>query len=104
MRQKYGSRFEGVLLNRMKRTAPFDFDFHPVRMPSAALESAELSVLTTLRQRLALRSLVARGMKLPANFSQCFGRYGPCDYITLCKAESDEERAAIRRTMFRIVG
>lgn len=103
MRQKYGAKFQGILINRMKRTAPYDFDFHPIRMPEAALGAAQLSVLTALRQRLHLRLLAARGRKLPANFSQCFGRYGSCDYISLCKAESAEERDAIRATMFKVV-
>lgn len=103
MRRKYGEQYQGILINRLKRSAPFDFDFHPVRMPEAALLSARLSVLTALRQRLHLRSLIARNETLPANFSQCFGRYGACDYISLCKAESEDERAAIRKTMFRVV-
>lgn len=94
----------GFIINRVKRREPFDFDRHVLSMPKMAYQQAPRTARMFVREELQLMADIAAGVKPTPNFASCYGRYGPCDYINVCAAESPEAQGQILDNEFVRIG
>lgn len=94
----------GFVINRVKRREPFDFDRHVLHMPLLAYAQAPRVARMFVREELRIYDDLAHGIKPTPNFSSCFGRYGSCDYINICAAESEDAQNRIMDMDFVQIG
>jgi hypothetical protein len=82
---RYGKRFAGVLVNRVKLTAPYDFDRRSLEPAPAALEDF-IAVIEEGESRIAkFEGKPTRQWPMALNNQTCFGKYGQCDAYDLCR-------------------
>jgi len=94
----------GFIIQRVKRKAPFDFDRRTLSFPVPAYESAKRTVREFVRRDVELQRAMERGDKLTANFDNCITRWGNCDYMDICGAESEALQQMIMERQFVQIG
>jgi len=84
-RAKYGNRFAGVIINRIKLSTPYEFD-------RSVLEPAPDAVKRFAKNLGEVEEMTEKYKGLPpeqwpAVYSDqtCFGKYGMCDAFNLCQ-------------------
>lgn len=82
---KYGKRFAGVLVNRVKLTPRYDFDRRALE-PSPSAYKWFVRAIEEGEKRIA-ENLGKPPMEWPMAISNqiCFGKYGACDAFDLCR-------------------
>lgn len=90
----------GVVIQRIKRTLPYDFDHHAILLSDAQLRDALETTTAMVRRERELRHLIEKGVRPPRHLWACHGRYGPCDHVDVCRARSPRERLMILETDF----
>lgn len=87
----YGQQeVEGVIIQRIRRVLPYDFDRNVLNIPARPYEQAiETARLMVLKER-ELIARTDRGEIPEGHFWNCYGRYGPCEYRPLCLASAEE--------------
>lgn len=94
-----GQHVEGFIINRVKRTrnqyGKFDFDRHVLKIPTEPYNRVPRTVRELVAEERAVKRGLERGEMPRANFFNCFGRWGPCDYTHLCCASDENQRAAL---------
>lgn len=88
------------IIQRAKRARPFEFDHNPLLVPAPAYREAPRTAASFVRLERLYKQVYDAGEPLPANWSSCQGRYGPCDYLAVCHAETRDERLWILETNF----
>ena len=90
-RKMYGKQFGGVILNRVKLRAPYDFDRIPVEPAPAAINQF-ISTLKFIEDRIERYQDGTKPEDFPAVFSAqtCFGKYGACPAFELCRWGMEE--------------
>ena len=112
LKARFGERFGGVIVQRIKTSKPFDFDRNVVLLPSQVLADGPRTVEKQVEHELALAKQVRENISLgvdmsawlpPGNFWSCWSWGRPCDFRLLCTAEP-EMRSAIVESEFRARG
>jgi len=85
-RQKYGRRFRGVIINRMKLSEPYGFHRCPLEPAPQAIQDFVASLKET-EERIQRYNHLKDPMEYPPVFSEqiCYGKYGPCPAFELCQ-------------------
>ena len=84
-RAKYGERFAGVLLNRVKLSPPFDFDRRALEPAPAALTDF-VKVIEEAERRVAqYEGKETRDYPMSLTNQICYGKYGKCRAFDLCR-------------------
>lgn len=91
MRKRLGA-VEGFIIQRIKRKAPFDFARHVLPLPALPYTQTPAAIRRAVRKDLELRARLAAGDVSVPSFSDCFGRYGACDYANVCAVDSRREQ------------
>jgi hypothetical protein len=107
LKKALGNDYRGMLLQRIWRKEPFDFDREVVSIPARpyrdAVETIAQQCLFENRLAKEAREAQARGADMTlwmpqGNFWNCFSWGKPCEYRPLCMAEHDP---MLRETMQR---
>lgn len=93
----------GFFINRFTRDQPFVFDRHKLKISKLAYAEAPRAARSCIEEEKRILGMVAAGEKPVANFGNCYGPYGLCDYINICSASSDDEARAVAAEQFHIV-
>ena len=83
-RAKYGDKFAGVLVNRIKLSAPFDFDRRSIEPAPSAL-SHFVQTIESAEERIAKYGENIESYPMALNNQTCFGKYGQCSAFTRCQ-------------------
>lgn len=95
-----GIPVRGFIVQRVKRDGEFDADRHPVPVPVKAYEGAPGLARHQIKvERQHYRNL-AQGISPVANYFNCYGRWGECDYRPICRADNAEDQARIINTLY----
>jgi hypothetical protein len=94
----------GFVIQRIKRTAPYDVDRNPLRIPRRAYQQVPRSARQMVEREFVIRENLAKGIAPLANYAACMGRYGPCSYRNLCAADSESEAAAVMASDYVTIG
>ena len=77
----FGASLNGFVIQRSTRQAPFDFDRHPLTIPTLAYQETPRNIRRLVKKEHETMAMVARGEDPPASLGYaCIGRYGYCDY------------------------
>lgn len=98
-----GARPEGFFIQRIKRSAPYDFDRHRVLIDPIAYEDSMLTVRAAVKREREIRAKLASGQKLTPSIGLCDGRYGPCTYASLCYPRSKDHQQKVVSTRFQVL-
>lgn len=85
-RAKYGERFAGVIVNRIKLTSPYDFDRRALEPAPAALKNFTETVINAERliQKYGKDNKIS-DFPMALNNQTCFGKYGQCSAFEQCQ-------------------
>lgn len=82
---KYGARFAGVLVNRVKLSTPYEYDRRSLEPAPAAIEDF-VNVIEEAEARIArYEGKPTREWPMALNNQTCFGKYGQCSAYELCR-------------------
>jgi len=82
---KYGDKFAGVLVNRIKLSTPHDFDRRPIEPAPQALKWF-VKVIEEGERRIAQwEGKPIEEWPMALNNQTCFGKYGACSAYDLCR-------------------
>lgn len=99
----FQKRVDAFHVQRIKRTVEYDADRHPVNFsPVAYNDLGKYCRAAVTKEREIFRKVELKE-SLSKNYSACYGRYGPCDYIAICHASSREAQTASLKTKFRLL-
>lgn len=84
-RAKYGERFAGVILNRIKASPKYDFDRRPIEPAPAALKDFVPSLIEAERRIETWQGKEPREWPMTLTNQVCYGKYGQCDAYNLCR-------------------
>ena len=90
----------GFIINRFTRAKPFLFDRHPLHVSERVYREAPAVMRKAVEAERRIDGMLAAGTAPAPNYWSCHGKYGCCDYIELCNAESDEDAARVLREKF----
>lgn len=93
---------DGFIIQRIKRKQPYEVDRNLIDIPPPALRDAPGVLRQLVRRELEIRRAVAAGEKVLPNYSQCMSKWGPCDYMSICTAPSDEQRRLAMETEYGV--
>ena len=82
---RYGSKFAGVLVNRIKLSPPFDFDRRPLEPAPRALKYFVQVIEEGERKISLFEGKPIEEWPMALNNQTCFGKYGQCDAYDLCR-------------------
>ena len=82
---KYGSRFAGVILNRIKASPKYDFDRRPIEPSPAALKDFIATLLEAERRVKKWEGKKPREWPMTLSNQVCYGKYGQCSAYNLCR-------------------
>lgn len=85
----------GFAINRIKRSAPYDFDRHALQPPELAYNDAPIMITAAVQRERDIQEKILAGGKPTPNYAACHGRYGKCDYHDVCSARSKDAQARI---------
>ena len=85
-RKMFGAKFGGVILNRVKLSAPHQFDRCSLE-PAPQAVTDFTGTLKEIENRISKYAGRETGMDFPPVFSDqtCYGKYGPCPAFELCR-------------------
>lgn len=92
LRKRLDKPVRGFIIQRIKRKAPYDFDRRALKIPVLAYQTAPRSMRMFVKRENELLARLRAGEKPVPNYACCQGRYGACDYINLCGADSEAMR------------
>jgi hypothetical protein len=90
LRKRLDRPVRGFIILRVKRKAPFDFDRNLLQIPQIAYDRTPRIAREFVRRELDLIRRLDAGERPVQNFSNCFSKHGPCDYLNLCGANTSE--------------
>lgn len=93
----------GFIINRFTRKKPFLFDRHPLHVSPRVYEQAPRVLQYCIEQERRIDGMVAAGRKPEPHFWACHGKYGCCDYISLCNADDEEQANRIADAQFVVL-
>jgi hypothetical protein len=91
----------GFIVQRIKRTLPFDHDRTALNLSKAAYTEIPRTVRFLVREELRTLEKIEQGRPLVPNFAACGGKFG-CEFKPLCKA-GKHERKMLFETMYKRV-
>lgn len=101
LRVRYpGEVVVGFVINRMSRREPYDFDRHLLRISPSAYNEVPSVLRRLVKAERGIIADVSNGGRAMKAFWSCYGRYGPCDYVDLCDAATQEDADAVASTRF----
>jgi len=83
-RARFGERFAGVLVNRIKLSPPFDFDRRSIEPAPYALKNFVRTILYAEGQ-IEEYGDDSSNYPMVLNNQTCFGKYGQCSAYDLCR-------------------
>lgn len=89
-----------ALIQRVKRSEPFDIDHNPLDTTPERREDALRTLVDRVRYRKELVRRLAAGERLEKWTWNCNGKYGDCDYLQVCKARRPEDKLSILQSNF----
>lgn len=96
----------GFLVQRIKRSQPFEIDVNPLLIPVGAMQDYPRIMIEAVRRErqilaeLKLEAGTERRLASAPNFTACDGRYGLCEYVAVCQTPRIEDRALILAAEF----
>jgi len=81
---KYGNRFAGVIVNRVKLSTPHDFDRTPIEPAPAALRQFTNSIVEA-EERILQYGEDSTDFPMVLSNQVCYGKYGQCPAFDLCR-------------------
>jgi hypothetical protein len=84
-RAKYGERFAGVMLNRVKLSQPYDFDRRAIEPAPQALRHFTKVVIEGERRIAQWADKPPEEWPMTLTNQVCFGKYGQCPAYNLCR-------------------
>ena len=95
----------GFAIHRVKRSVPYDFDRHALQPPRIAYEQVQRTIIDAVRRERDITTRIERGEKpTPALGVACQTRYGPCDYHSICSADTIEDQQIAQAAEFIAIG
>lgn len=94
----------GFIINRFSRKEPFLFDRHALHVSPRVYAEAPTMMLRAIQEEARIDGMVAAGQKPEPYLWNCYGRYGCCDYIDVCNADTEEQRRQVLSSKFHVVG
>ncbi len=88
----------GFIIERIKQFPPYDTDRHTLRIPVLAYEDVPRLLCQAVAREFEIAETIARKEKLSLEGlarDACSTKYGACDYVTVCAADTREERRAV---------
>jgi hypothetical protein len=82
----------GLIINRLRRVEPYDFDRHVLEIPPMAYVQAPRAMREAIRLETEITFNAQQGVMPVPNLAACYKRYGQCDYIRVCAAQTKEEQ------------
>lgn len=111
LRLRLGPTFRGVVVERILKQDPYDFDRAVVPISRAAFMDLPNVVARQCAQETALarEAFAAQGrgedmeLWLPSgNWWNCYQWGSPCEYRALCRAETPDDARRVRQQMYRV--
>lgn len=90
-----GDIVAGFVVNRVTRRAPWDFDRHLLRISPRMYARTPKVIRHQVAVERSYDALLAEGRSPEPAYWNCYTRFGPCDYIDICDAATDEDARAI---------
>lgn len=88
-RARYTNPIRGVVIRRLMREPPFDFDTQPVLIPTSFYEMTGRQMRESMKRVVEAKKSMARGNVVPSDGAKTDlcnrGPWGPCDYLPVCK-------------------
>lgn len=81
----------GFIINRVKRKPPFDFDRHVLTISPRAYAAVPRVIRAQIAKEREVLGMVDADIAPRPSYWQCYGRFGPCDYIDICSAKDEDE-------------
>jgi len=94
----------GFVIQRVKRTPPYDCDRNPLRIPVLAYQQVPRAARAMALEERRIKEDLAKGIAPTPNFAACQGRYGACDYRDLCAADNEAMKQLVRQTQYVQIG
>jgi len=85
----------GFVIQRCTRNSPYVFDRNVVPISQAAYSYTPRLLRKAVKMELDLMARIEAGDAPDPNYDACYGKYGPCDYIDVCRAATDEQAKAV---------
>lgn len=89
-------------IRRIKKRIPHDADINTVAIPRKTLDETRRSIRLAVIQRNEIEQACRANPDelAPPQLSACMGKYGACEYLPICYANSDAERDSVMRNSF----
>lgn len=92
---RFGKPVNRFMIRRVKREWPFAFEDNPVDVDLRALERLGARARATVKKEFQIAEKVDAGKKLKMDGldrNACCGKYGPCDYWSVCRSVTQDDR------------
>ena len=94
----------GFAIQRLKRSTPYDFDRQTLQLSPLAYDQARYMMAdATLRER-DIKNRIEAGEKPRPNYNQCYSRWGPCDFFSVCSADTINIQNSLLKSEFVHLG
>lgn len=97
----------GFMINRFTRErnseGHFLFDRHPLHTSPRVYERAPQVMRHAVEEEARLDGIIAAGGQPEPHYWACHGKYGACDYLPLCNADSEDQMNHVLETQFVVV-
>lgn len=91
LRARFGSRVREFVIQRSTRQEPYDFDRPVLIIPQEAYREAPRTMRELVKHEHEVMQRITAGEKPSPRFHACYGKYGPCDYRSVCLAPNKDE-------------
>ena len=92
----------GFIVNRVKRMPPYDFDRHILHVSPEVYKTVPSVVRAQVATEREIDQMLAAGKHPPPSYWTCMGRFGWCDYISICNADTVDERNSVIESKFKV--